>query len=252
MFSFYLKKLVISPIMVFSIGGMFLMLLLGVAPFLSYHELSPLYLFQYSGALGISYYFIPVLTVLPICFLQYEITTKGAEKFFLYRSTSLRYLAGGLFASGISGAVVMCASFVVFMLFCMLIGADGSALSSSLDSFEGSWLENSPTFVMYFWEAFVFSMNGVIWPVISFVSFSFSKNQYIAASIPLILRSGSSYLLQRLEWFYLDPAQLQLDGVVSEGRPDGGLFYLIGYISIVVLICGIISFVRLRRRIIYG
>lgn len=252
MFSFYLKKLIISPMMILSVAGMFLMMLVSVAFMEGYHELSPLYLFQYSNAVGISYYFIPVMTVLPICFLQYEMITKGAEKFLLYRSTAMRYLAGGLFAAGISGAVMMCASFAVFILFCILSSADGTALSTGLHSFTGTWLENCPTFMVYFWEAFVFSMNGVIWPMISFVSFAFSKNQYIAASLPLILRSGSSYLLQRLEWYYLDPAQLQLDGVVSAGRSDGGLFYLISYVSIVVLICGMISFIQLRRRIVHG
>lgn len=252
MFSFYLRKLIISPMMIFSIGGMFIMMLLSVCFVEGYHELSPLYLFQYSNAVGISYYFIPVMTVLPICFLQYEIITKDAEKFLLYRSTALRYLTGGLFASGIAGAVMMLASFGIFILFCVLTSADGVSLSTGLHNFTGTWLENCPAFAVYLWEAFVFSMNGIIWPVISFVSFLFSKNQYIAASIPLILRSGSSYLLQRLEWYYLDPAQLQLDGVVSSGQPDGGLFYLILYIAVVVSICGIISFVKLRRRIIYG
>lgn len=231
MIHIYLKKMIFSPITIISALFLTLTLLLSCLSLAGFTTLwGPLYLFQYMSSVGIMYYFVPVMTVLPICLVQYEMIIKNAEVYVLHRSTPQRYIIGGIVSSAISGAVITLMAFVIFIIFCIVVDICVMAmpqysditenivyteiLGNKLHDLSGTWFAKSPVWILYLREAFVFACNGVIWPVISYTVFSFSKNQYIAAAAPFIFRTGGAYILQNLKWpewiWKLDPTRLKL------------------------------------------
>ncbi len=267
----YLRRLVFSPITVVSSLVLVAALLISCLPLGNFTIFwGPLYLFQYMTAVGIVYYFVPIMTALPVCFVQYEIVAKNSDLYLVYRSNPKRYILSGVAASGISGAVITLSTFVIFFVFC--VSLDGIAMilpqyqdlakdivyseifANRLHDFAGSCFANSPLWVLYLREGFEFACNGIIWPVISYTVLAFSKNQYIAAAAPFIFRTGFSYILQSIpgpDWLWrLNPTSIKLAG--GTGDFDSGLLFVLTYIAVVLLICTILTFYRLRRRMNYG
>lgn len=252
MFRYYFFKVVCSPFTLLSAMILFVAQVFSSVSMTGsiFESLGgPLYSFQYVTAVGVDYYFIPVTTVLSVCYIQYEMVTKNAELFLLYRSTPNRYIISGISTAGISGMVAAFISFCLFILYSTMTGG-AVAMDQMLDDLKETCFSNSPMIVLYLREAFIYSCNAVIWPVISFTVFIFLKNQYIAAALPFILRTASSFILQRLEggWFYLDPAQLSLKGIVST-MWDSGILYMLVYITVIVSFCIGISYLGIHRRI---
>ncbi|MDO5411247.1 MAG: hypothetical protein Q4F21_12495 [Lachnospiraceae bacterium] len=263
MFSFYFRKVVSSPVTLISAVILFLALLFSSVSMSGdiFESLGgPLYSFQYVCAVGIVYYFLPVVTALPICYIQYEMITKKAECFFLYRSRPKRYIFSGIAAAGISGAVVTLISFALFIGYCTATGG-ASLMSQVLHEFEGTCFANASARVLYLREAFVFACNGALWPVIAFTIFCFTKNQYIATAAPLILRSGGTYIIQRISYHidateltildYIDSTMIKGEGSIGNFS-DSGIMYIVLYVTAAIIICTVLSCLKMHRRRVYG
>ncbi|MDO5410015.1 MAG: hypothetical protein Q4F21_06110 [Lachnospiraceae bacterium] len=265
MLGFYFRRFIVSPLVPVSAFILFIGMVFD-SRFLYGDTMLPgtLYLFQYISAVGSCSYFVPVVTVLTVCFVQYEITTKKAELFLLYRSTPKQYSISGILASAASGAVISFLAFIMFFIFCMIVGNEGDWVTYGnagktlvrLHELEGTWFERIYSLpVLYFREIFIFLCNGMICPVIAFTIFSFTGNQYVAAILPFIWREGSKYIWQKPElpeWMWIfDPSELTLRGV-ARYFPDSGLSYLLIYVVLIMLICGSITCYRMQRRRFYG
>ena len=248
MFLFYMKKLIRCPATYLAALVLFLAMVFSVVPFPSAW---PLYLLQYATSIGVTVYFIPVASVLPICYVRHALQAGGAWQFPLMHASPRRYSIGGLLAACVSGALVMLLALCLFFLFTVLAFPGPVSFRESLYSGVEPFYRALSGEQRYAIRGLVFLTNGAMWAAVAYGVSGFVSNQYLCASAPFVLYIGLSYLTQTLHWTYLDPGQLQLvsDIVLT---PDGGLLYLYGYTLAVILLCGILFHLRLKRRLKHG
>ena len=103
----------------------------------------------------------------------------------------------------------------------------------------------------YFESGLIFVLNGALWPAVSLVCWSLSNNQYVALVAPFALEVGVSVCAQYLQLYYLDPVQCTLKGIANQ-LPGGGIPYAVLYITTVNVICGILWYMSLARRVKHG
>lgn len=247
MFRFYLKKLLRCPAMAVSVLVLLLAMIGSVMPFPSSY---PLYLFQYATDIGFTLYFMPVVTVIPICFVQHGLQQKNSQQCVLFRGTTVRYALGGMFAACISGAIIMAAAVVLFLLFCCV--ALPGPVSFEISLWVHPFLDGQSPALNYLFCGAVFCLNGFLWPAIAFAAFTATNNQYFCAALPLLSRFLMSMFAQSIEQYWLDPGQLLINGCAATYYPGGGIPFVFLYIAAVLVICGIFSIVRLNRRIQHG
>lgn len=248
MFLFYLKKLIRCPATYIAAFVLFLSMVFSVVPF---PNAWPLYLFQYATNVGVTVYFIPVASALPICYVRHALQTGGAWQFPLMHSSPRKYSVGGLFSACVSGALVMLIALVLFFLLSVLAFPGPVSFRESLYSGIEPFYRRLSGVQKYGVRGLIFLTNGAMWAAVAYGMSGFVTNQYLCASAPFVLHIGLSYLTQTLHWTYLDPGQLQLISDIAL-EPDGGLLYLAGYTFTVILLCGILFFLRIKRRLRYG
>lgn len=245
MFLFYIKKLIRCPATYLAAFVLFLSMAFSVIPFPSAW---PLYLFQYATNIGVTAYFIPVVSALPICYVRHALQHGGAWQFPLMHSSPRRYSLGGLVAACLSGALVMLLALLLFFVFTVLAFPGPVSFRESLYSGSEPFYRKLSGVQKYGVRSLIFLTNGAMWAAVAYGVSGFAANQYLCASAPFVLHIGLSYLTQTLHWTYLDPGQLQLvSAIVLE--PDGGLSYLAIYTLTVVFLCGTLFYLRLKRRL---
>ena len=83
MFRFYLKNTIVSPAMALAVVGLYLSMLVSAWP-LGNSDL--LYNYQQTISLGFTAFFIPVASVIPICYFQYNLVTGRTLQYYLMRT----------------------------------------------------------------------------------------------------------------------------------------------------------------------
>lgn len=247
MLRYYLRNTVLSPAMIVAIIGVYLAMLAGAYPF---YSSDLLYNYQHTISLGFVGFFIPVATVLPICYFQHMLTAGRATQFCLMRSRKKAYASAACASAVISGMLVMAAAFVLFTISCLIYSPQGTPyLGKGLFQYSGTFYQSllSRPLLMYVLMGAVFMLNGAIWPMISLLCFSFTSNKYLVVSIPFILRTVLGYIAQPLQIYALDPAQLLLKGIAIQWT-GGGIPFLLLYCGAVTLVCGGIWTFREYRR----
>ncbi len=253
MFRFYLKKLLRCPAtyigalliaasMIYSVAG-------------ELEVCMPLYLFQCAMYVGILPFFLPIASVLPVCYIRHALRKNAAFQFPLLHSSPVRYSLGGLAASAISGAFVSLLGLAVFTLFILI------ALPGPVDVRTALFTESNPLYqgmsgpAIFLVEALILAANCAMFPCIAYAVSAFSANQYVCATAPfalwmlLMALMQSLYQLKQAKVFLiLDPAQAQLGGLMSSSE-DGGLIYLCIYVFCVITICGGVFLTRLKKRL---
>lgn len=249
MLRFYLRNTLLSPALIVGIIGLWLAMLAGTV-----FQNDLLYCYQYAVSLGVTPFFIPVATVLPICFMQKQMDAGNIRYVCMIRSSRGSFSIGALLSAVLSGMAITLGAFLLFTAFCCIYCPTGTPYFGN-----GMFFYQTPFYVtllkrpglLYLLMGCIFTLNGAIWPAISLLCFSFSSNQYLALAIPFVVRTGTGYLMQSMGWFYLDPAQLLLKGVANQ-LPGGGVPYVLLYSAVVVLFCGLLWTHSVKRRLYYG
>ena len=247
MVRFYLRNTLISPAILAGVIGLALVMIAG-GDFAD----DLLYCYQYTVSIGIASVFIPVVTVLPVCYLQRQMNAGNVRYVCLIRSNCCSFSGGALLSAILSGMAVMLGAFLIFTAFCYFYCPSpyfGEGMGFYPSAFYGIFLQH-PGF-LYLIMGGIFILNGVIWPAISLLCFSFTSNQYVALAVPFIVRTGAGYLTQNFGWDYLDPSQLLLKGIASQ-LLGGGIPYVVLYSAVVVMICGIFWNGSVKRRLFHG
>ncbi|MDO5410016.1 MAG: hypothetical protein Q4F21_06115 [Lachnospiraceae bacterium] len=266
MFRFYFRKFALSPMVLLASLLLFLGMIFDSR--WMYGKVSlpgTLYLFQYISAVGVYSSLIPLATVLSVCVVQYQITVKNVEVFLLHQSSPKRYVTGGVLAAAASGAITNLLAVLLFFAYCNIVKHEGDCQFFEdtgmtlirLFELKGTWFEDVDSLpILYGREIFIFVFRGIIFPVISFTLFLFIKNPYIIAILPFALYQGSEYFWQHPlmpEWTWIfDPGSLSLRNLHVSGLPDSGLSYMVGYIAVVLVVCSVLSYYRIRRSRLYG
>ena len=249
MFRYYLKNTIFSPATLVGILGFWLVMVVGTM-----FEGDMLLSYQYSMALGGISSFIPVATVLPICYMERQMHAGNIWHLCVIRSSRRVYVLSALFAAILSGIVVSLGTFALFTVTSYLLtspphfGPGMSGLPPTQPIY--IYLEAHPV-LHYFESGMIFVMNGALWPAVSLVFWSYCNNQYVALAAPFTLKVGVSVCAQYLQLFYLDPVQCTLKGIANQ-LPGGGIPYAITYITTVNVICGILWYMSLARRMKHG
>lgn len=254
MLRFQLKNTILTPATTVSILGLYLFMLVSIYP---HPSADLLYNYQYVTQIGYGSYFIPVVTVIPICFFLHNTGSAKGIQFSLIRSKLSVYSSTTLLNAVLSGMAVTFGAFMLFTLTCLVYSPEGPPYWGH-GLLEGAYGED-------FYSAFfdhpaklysimgaVYTINGAMWPVISLLYFSLIPNQYVVVAIPFILKSLFAFAAQMLDWYYLDPGQLMLFGAVAAELPCGGLPYMVGYIGTVILLCGAVWVIRTYRKVRYA
>lgn len=249
MLRFYLRNTLFSPALIVGIIGLCLAMLVGT----SFNN-DLLYCYQYTISFGVTSFFIPVATALPICFIQKQMNADNIRYICLVRSSQRAFSVGALLSAVLSGMAIMLGAFLLFTISCAIycpFGTPyfGNGLFSYQTAFYGAFLKHPK--MLYLLMGAIFTLNGAIWPAISLLCWAFTSNQYLALAAPFVVRTGAGYLTQAMGWFYLDPSQLLLKGVASQ-LPGGGVPYVLLYSAIVVLLCGILWSFSAKRRLYHG
>ena len=249
MLRYYLKNTIFSPATVVGILGFWLAMIAGTM-----FEGDMLLSYQYGMALGGTSQFIPVAPVLPICYMERQMRMGNIWHLCIIRSSRRSYVLSALFAAILSGMVVSLGAFALFTVTSYLLtppphfgqGMGGLPPKQPIYIF----LEAHPV-IHYFESGLIFVLNGALYPAISLVFWSYFNNQYVALVAPFVLRLGLGIFAQHLQFFYLDPVQCTLKGIANQ-LPGGGIPYVILYISVVNLICGVLWYMSLTRRVKHG
>jgi hypothetical protein len=245
-----MKKLIVSPITLFSVLLLFCATIISVWPD-PITDPNPLYLHQYAFHIGVLIYFMPVATVLPICNLQNELSKKHAGLFYSIRCSRKKYLLSGIIGAVMSGVIIMLAAFCLFFFFVFIlslpkvISFDSSLTTYGYDHWSGLKL--------YLYSGLIYCLNGIVWPVIAYTVLFCSRNAYAAICFPFIFRTLIGYVSQHLgediseSFYYLDMGQMKLASGLVENWPLNGMSYLLGYIMIIILLCTGICFYCMNR-----
>lgn len=249
MLRFYLRNTLLSPALLVGIIGLWLAMLVGT----NFNN-DLLYCYQYTISLGVTSFFIPVATVLPICFMQKQMDAGNIRYICLIRSSRRSFSGGALLSAVLSGMAIMLGAFLLFTVSCAIycplgIPYFGNGLFSYQTVFYDVLLKHPQ--MLYLLMGAIFTLNGAIWPAISLLCWAFTSNQYLALAVPFVVRTGAGYLTQSMGLFYLDPSQLLLKGVANQ-LPGGGVPYVLLYSAIVVLLCGILWNFSIKRRLYHG
>ncbi len=210
-----------------------------------------LYEYQYSNTLGIAVFFAPVVTVLPICYIRREMLNKEVWHMVLLRSSPLRYCIGGLLGSVVSGALVAILASLGFLLFCVLVLGGPVNLKVSLFNGTEPFYAGKSGELLLLIRVLVHAANGALWASVAYAVSAFTGNTYISAAAPSLLNILAGYITQHFGWTYADPSQLTLTGNALL-FPYGGLIYAGSYILLVIIVCGLLFYLRLRRRLCHG
>lgn len=251
MLRLYLRNTLLSPVMPVAMIALYLSMAVSVWPF---DTCDLLYLYQYTISLGFTSFFIPVVSVLPVCYFQHTLASGRFTSFCLLRSTKRSYTWAVCFGAVISGMAVMAGAFVLFTITCLLYSPEGTPyFGTGLFSYDATFFAplTAHPFLLYLVMGGIFTLNGAMWPMISLLCFSVTSNQYIVASVPFIVRTGMGYFAQSMGIYVLDPAQLLLKGIAMQWS-GGGVPYLLLYTGIVAVVCGGIWTFREYGRIRHG
>lgn len=252
MFAFYLKKLLRCPATYAGAVLFYLSIVLSVAE--TWDSYNPTFLYQYSLGLGISGYFIPVVSALPICFVRKELSRGSTWQFPLLRATPRRFSAGGLAAACVSGAVVTLLGYALFYLTVVLAAGKSLAMNDTLVTGEVAFYRGLNYLEITLIDVADLALVSMIYAALAYLISAYSQNQYLCAASPFILFILALFIVQRLaalvdrRFRYLDPAQLY---PVGSGLTDTKAYplYVLSYVGGVVLICGLLFARRLQRRL---
>lgn len=266
MFAFYLKKLLRCP-------AAYAGALLFVASIVFSNTDDPLlnnptYLYESSLYMGVTGYFIPVVTVLPVCFVRKELSRGSVWQLPLLRSSPRRFTAGGLGAACVSGAFVTVLGFALFFLGIVLSAGEGLDLRITFASPECSDVPaNNPLYQGFYYrqpywvvtliEVSALAIRSMIYPAVAYLVSCRSDNQYLSAAAPFIFYILLLFSAQRLGYYvhrffyYFDPNMLE-PGVSDIADSYYYPLYLLGYVLTVVLCCGLLSARLLKRRLTDG
>lgn len=252
MFAFYLRKLLRCPATYIGSVLFFLSIVLSVSE--TWATGNPTYLYQYAMNLGISHFFIPVATVLPICFVRRELSRGSSWQLPLLRSSPRRYSAGGLAAACIAGTVVTVLGFLCFFLTVILSSGDALTFDYTLVSADAAFFHGRSYLEITLIELAGLALMSMIHPAVAYLVSGYSPNQYLCAAFPFILYMFALFTVQRLGYYvdkrflYLDPSSLNPSG---SNFTDSKAFplYVLTYVLTVGLICGLLFGHRLRRRL---
>lgn len=251
MFRYYMKNILRCPATYVAAVALFVSMLLSLEGYTLYDYKDALYMYQCAYAMGIAYHFLPVTAVIPLCFVACELQKNNAWHHALLRSSPWRYTLGGLLAALCSGAFVVLVSGGLFLLFSAIVSTEALSLKVSLFNGTEPFYAGRTGLDLLFIRISVIAANGVMYAGISYAVSNFTKNQYICAAAPFVLRTIVGYVTQALNLSLLDPTEVLLFGNKLL-NPYGGLVYVGIYVLTVVCICALLFYVRLRRRLNYG
>lgn len=255
MLRYQLKNMIFTPATVISILGLYLFLIVSIYPN-PYNDV--VYNYQYATQLGYGAYFIPIAVVLPVCFYLHHSGKDKDAQFSLIRSGLRSYTSGTVMSAILSGMVVTLSAFILFTISCFLVDSPegpayfGDGLMQNSYAYENYSRFLAHPVQLYLIMGAIYTLNGAMWPVISLLCFSFTANQYVVVAIPFILRIVLGFIGEMTQCYFLDPSQLQLFGGVSASWFGGGVPYMLGYMGIVILLCGGIWIMRTYRRARHG
>lgn len=245
MFLFYMKKYIISPVFLLSVMLLTASALIGAWPL----DQQVIYLHQYSFYIGVEVYFMPVVTVLPVCFLQSEMQCRHAELFYVERTTRKRYLLSGIAGAALCGLLIMFFAFILFTISCFLLSnPSGISFDVSLNQYG---YDNLSGFRLYLYSGLVYCLNGLIHPVIAYTVLHLTLNAYLAVSMPFILRTLISFTVQHLEippLYLIDAGQMKLSSHMADHWPGHGISYVFLYTGLVMALCYLINCRTMEKR----
>ena len=252
MYVFYLKKLLRCPATYAGSVLFFLSIVLSVSE--TWAARNPTFLYQYAMNLGISHFIVPVVTVLPICFVRRELSRGSTWQFPLLRSSPRRFSTGGLAAACLSGAFVTVLAYLCFFLTIIVSSGKELSFSNTLVPEGAAFYQGRSYIEITLIDLVGLALMSMIHPAVAYLVSGYSNNQYLCAAFPFILYMFALFTVQRLghyldkRFLYLDPSKLNPSG---SNFTDSKAFplYVLTYVLTVGLICGLLFGHRLRRRL---
>lgn len=262
MFVFYLKKLLRCPATYAAALLFFASIVFSVPEYPEWYApdvcWNPIYLYEIAVNLGVSIWFIPAVTVLPISFVRRELSSGAVWQLPLLRSSPRRFALGGLAAACLSGVIVTLLGVALFFL-AGFLRARGTLITNFTLMGSGEWPAGDFRAGHSYLEVALIELAGlaamsVIHPAAAYLISGFTDNQYLCAASPFLLFTMALYSFQRLAYYvdprfgWFDPARLNPMGNPFLGA-RWALLYLLIYIFVVLLICALLFRLRLKRRL---
>ena len=136
--------------------------------------------FQLKGLAGGTMVFLaPILCTLPYTASFEEDIRSGMIKSILPRTTRFRYLAGKVFACGLSGGLVLVIGILLNLLLCLPVL---SPMLRGMEQDTSIW----PSLLQLFESALLFFTLGFLWAAFGMLMAALTGNRYVAYSAPFI------------------------------------------------------------------
>lgn len=263
MFAFYLKKLLRCPAT--WVGALLFLASIVFSVSDTLDARNPTYLYEYAMDCGIAGFFVPVVTVLPVCFVQKELSRGGVWQLPLLRASPRRYAAGGLAAACLSGAVVTLAAFAGLFLGLVLVSGGNVFFDYALVPWDLEVWQDRSYLEVTLIELANLGLTSMMYPAVAWLVSGCSSNQYLCAAAPFLIdtlaRYGFGFLAYEVDprFAALDPGHLDdFWGVSPSFSRDPavyiplGVLLVVGYVMAVILVCGLLFRRRLERRLLDG
>lgn len=250
----------------------------------SEYYMGVIYAQEWSFSLGYAYWFMPIASVFPVCFIHRYLSRESLSRLITFRGTRAKYILSNIFTAFVAGMIVMGAAYLIFGIIsffqCWPDTVTYKELTEVLSYVETEngpipwdtaeaeieagyfyvllnedcgWLTAFPffynhRFLYYLFRCVCIMLQGGMYSMISLACLGISRNQYISLAFPFLFQVLLAYLGTTLEIYWLDPGQLDLNGIMS-WQGDGGVPYFAAYILIVFCLSSAIWIVYEYKRL---
>ena len=214
-----------------------------------------LYLYLVTSDAGMTAVLIPVLTMIPFAFFYVEELEKKAVYYNLIRCSKGAYYGSNIAAAILSSALVSAFALMIFILVCLLYGADfegGFASSQAvMSAFVGSiyeaWLKEGGMIWVLLVKLLALVASSMPWGVLCLLVSVYTKNKYVILAAPfLITRLVSAVVPEPL--YLLSPSMPTLPTGHVTRLPDGGILYMLVYNGVFIAVLSVLYYVMSKRR----
>jgi len=218
------------------------------------NSISVLYCYLVTSSVGISHVLIPIVSIIPFTYFYVDELDKKAVYYSLIRCNKKTYYRSNVLTAIISSVLLVTLAVLIFVMICLAFGANTQTDSVLEGYYSGtffqSWIEQGLSMRILLIHICAFVMFSIPWSLLSLVTSILSKNKYIIIASPFILFMAVSYATEMSSADLLNPGLMLLKGSMLK-MSYGGLFYAIGYHTIVISLLSLFYYYMSKRRFLH-